>query len=151
MQPGRLPFALPLLLAWALAPEIAYRIGQPLRHTPEPLTAEQNAALRSLARRTWLFFEDFVGPDDHWLPPDHFQETPHGSVAPYTSPTNIGLLLLSTLAAYDLGYIGIAALVVPPAFDLREPGAPGALPGALPELVRHAHPGAPAAALCFYG
>ena len=111
VQPGRLPLALPLLLAWALAPEIAYRIGQPLRHTPQPLTAEQNAALRSLARRTWLFFEDFVGPDEHWLPPDHFQETPHGRVASYTSPTNIGLLLLSTLAAYDLGYIGIPILV----------------------------------------
>ena len=111
LQPGRLPLALPLLLAWALAPEIAYRISQPLRRTPKPLTAEQNAALRSLARRTWLFFEDFVGPDDHWLPPDHFQETPHGRVASYTSPTNIGLLLLSTLAAYDLGYIGIPILV----------------------------------------
>ena len=111
LQPGRLPLALPLLLAWALAPEIAYRIGQPLRHTPKPLTAEQNAALRSLARRTWLFFEDFVGPEDHWLPPDHFQESPRGIVAPYTSPTNIGLLLLSTLAAYDLGYMGVTVLV----------------------------------------
>ncbi len=111
LQPERLPFALPLLVAWALAPEVAHRIGQPLRHMPKPLTPEQNAALRSLARRTWLFFEDFVGPNDHWLPPDHFQETPHGRVASYTSPTNIGLLLLSTLAAYDLGYIGITDLV----------------------------------------
>ena len=111
LQPGRLLLALPFLVAWALAPEIAYRIGQPLHHTPKPLTAEQIAALRSLARRTWLFFEDFVGPNDHWLPPDHFQETPHNRVASYTSPTNIGLLLVSTLAAYDLGYIGIAGLV----------------------------------------
>ncbi|MFO7632442.1 MAG: glucoamylase family protein, partial [Caldilinea sp.] len=111
LQPGNLPLALPLLIAWALAPEIAYRIGLPARHAPKPLTAEQTATLRSLARRTWLFFEDFVGPNDHWLPPDHFQETPHAKVASYTSPTNIGLLLLSTLTAYDLGYIGIAALV----------------------------------------
>lgn len=110
-QPERLPYALPLLIAWALAPEVAYWIGQPLRTTPNPLTAEQNAALRSLARRTWLFFEDFVGPNDHWLPPDHFQEAPHARVASYTSPTNIGFLLLSTVSAYDLGYIGIATLV----------------------------------------
>ena len=48
---------------------------------------------------------------EHWLPPDHFQETPQTGSAPYTSPTNIGLLLLSTLAAYDLGYIGIPILV----------------------------------------
>ncbi len=103
--------ALPLLLGWALAPEIALRISEPVRHTPEPITEAQTIALRSLARRTWLFFEDFVGPDDHWLPPDHYQETPLGKVAPYTSPTNIGLLLLSTLAAYDLGYIGTIGLV----------------------------------------
>jgi cyclic beta-1,2-glucan synthetase len=111
LQPGHFLLALPLLLAWALSPEIAYRISQPIRYNPTPLTAEQVVALRSLARRTWLFFEDFVGPNDHWLPPDHYQESPRGTVATYTSPTNIGLLLLSTLAAYDLGYIGITSLV----------------------------------------
>ena len=111
LRPDHLLLALPLLLAWALAPEIAYRISRPIRHAPAPPTAEQNIALRTLARRTWLFFEDFVGPNDHWLPPDHYQESPRGTVAAYTSPTNIGLLLLSTLAAYDLGYIGITSLV----------------------------------------
>ena len=110
-RPSSLLAALPLLLGWALAPEIALRIGEPVRRTPEPITEAQTIALRSLARRTWLFFEDFVGPDDHWLPPDHFQETPLGKVAPYTSPTNIGFLMLSTLAAYDLGYIGAIGLV----------------------------------------
>ncbi len=111
VQPDHLLLALPLLLVWALAPETAYRISRPIRNIPMPLSEEQRAALRSLARRTWLFFEDFVGPNDHWLPPDHFQESPRGTVAAYTSPTNIGLLLLSTLAAYDLGYIGITGLV----------------------------------------
>jgi cyclic beta-1,2-glucan synthetase len=70
------------------------------------LGEEKEERLRSLARHTWLFFEQFVGPEDHWLPPDHFQESPLGIVAHRTSPTNIGLALLSTLAAYDLGYIG---------------------------------------------
>ena len=51
------------------------------------------------------------GPDDHWLPPDHYQESLHGSASPYTSPTNIGMLLLSTLTAYDLGYIGAVVYV----------------------------------------
>ena len=84
LRPDHLLLALPLLLAWALAPEIAYRISRPIRHAPAPPTAEQNIALRTLARRTWLFFEDFVGPNDHWLPPDHFQESPRGTVAAYT-------------------------------------------------------------------
>lgn len=110
-RPESLPVALPLLLGWVLSPEIALAISKPLRHAPAPITRTQRLALRSLARRTWLFFEDFVGPEDHWLPPDHYQETPLGKIAPYTSPTNIGLLMLSTLAAYDLGYIGTIGLV----------------------------------------
>jgi len=109
LQPGSLPLALPLLIAWALAPEIAYRIGQPLRHTPEPLTAEQNAALHSLARRTWLFFEDFVGPEDHWLPPitsrnRHAASWPRIHLPPISASTAFHA------GAYDLGYIASLSL-----------------------------------------
>lgn len=99
--------AAPLLIAWLISPEIAYWISRPTRHGPESLAFEERQRLRRLARRTWLFFEQFVGPEDHWLPPDHFQESPRGMVAHRTSPTDVGMLLLSTLAAYDLGYIGL--------------------------------------------
>ena len=111
LRPANLPIALPIALVWALGPEISFRLSLPLRRAVEPLDSAQTAALRSLARRTWLFFERYVGPDDHWLPPDHFEKHPRGASAPYTSPTNIGFLLLSTLAAYDLGYIGSPVLV----------------------------------------
>ena len=40
------------------------------------------------------------------LPPDNFQEDPAPVVAHRTSPTNLGLLLLSTTAARDFGWIG---------------------------------------------
>ena len=59
-----------------------------------------------MARRTWLYFETFVGPDDNWLPPDNFQEEPHKEIAHRTSPTNIGMMFLSSLAAWDLGFVG---------------------------------------------
>ncbi|MGZ9224224.1 MAG: GH36-type glycosyl hydrolase domain-containing protein, partial [Anaerolineales bacterium] len=98
--------ALPFLLAWLISPYIAARISRRFSHKREKLTPAQEKRLRLLARATWLYFEHFVGPDDHWLPPDHFQEEPRGIVAHRTSPTNIGLLLLSTLSACDLGYIG---------------------------------------------
>ncbi len=111
LNPAALFVAAPLLIAWLLSPQIAYWISRPIRHAPEPLSTEQNQVLRNLARRTWLFFEHFVGPEDHWLPPDHFQESPRGVIMPSTSPTNIGLLLLSTLAAFDLGYIESLDLV----------------------------------------
>jgi len=106
-NPAALFVALPLLVAWLLAPEIAYWISRPIRYAPTPLSADDHQRLRRLARRTWLFFEQFVGPEDHWLPPDHFQEAPRGIVAHSTSPTDVGMLLLSDLAAYDLGYIGV--------------------------------------------
>jgi cyclic beta-1,2-glucan synthetase len=69
------------------------------------------AFLRLIARRTWNFFENFVGPQDHWLPPDHFQESPNQVIAHHTSPSNIGLFLTSAIAAYDLGYFDHLGLV----------------------------------------
>ena len=64
-------------------------------------------ALRQTARRTWSFFETFVTAADNMLPPDNFQETPAPALARRTSPTNIGLYLLSTVAARDFGWIGL--------------------------------------------
>ena len=52
-----------------------------------------------------------MGPEDHGLPPDNFQETPEPRVAHRTSPTNIGMGLLATLAAHDLGFIGAEDLL----------------------------------------
>jgi cyclic beta-1,2-glucan synthetase len=106
LRPGQLIIATPFLLSWMLSPYVAVRISRRARRTTEQLNPSQVHSLRLLARSTWLFFEHFIGPEDHWLPPDHFQEDPRGQVAHRTSPTNIGFLLLSTLAAYDLGYIG---------------------------------------------
>ncbi len=103
-------WAWPLIIAWFFSPYIAYRISQPVKPVQEYLQVGQRYQIRRLARRTWFFFERFVGPEDHWLPPDHFQESPLGLVAHRSSPTNIGLMLISTLAAYDLGYIGLPLL-----------------------------------------
>jgi cyclic beta-1,2-glucan synthetase len=97
--------AAPLLFLWLFSPQAAYWISRPYQRKKERLTDEQRRRLREIARRTWLFFEQFVGPEDHWLPPDHFQESPRGLVAHRTSITNIGLMLASVAVAHDLGYI----------------------------------------------
>ena len=104
--------SLPLLVIWTVSPQIAYWISIPNQFDKRSeLSNSERQELRSIARRTWLYFERFIGPDDHWLPPDHFQEDPKGQVAHRTSPTNIGLMLLSTATAYDLGYIGVMDFV----------------------------------------
>ncbi|MBE2198904.1 MAG: cellobiose phosphorylase [Anaerolinea sp.] len=109
-QPEALIAAVPIMILWVLASEIAYRVSLPYHEETAVLTPLEQQRLRTLARRTWLFFEEYVGPEDHWLPPDHYQEFPRGVVAHRTSPTNVGLYLLTALAAYDFGYIGLLNL-----------------------------------------
>ncbi len=101
----------PLLLLWWLSPVVARYLSSPLyRRDPlDDLPREVDRELRGTARRTWSFFERFVTPDDNCLPPDNFQEDPAPVVAHRTSPTNIGLYLLSTVAARDFGWLGLQA------------------------------------------
>ena len=102
--------AVPLLAAWIAAPEIALFSGKPRHAKVVPLGEGDTDYLRLLARRTWYYFESFAGPEDNWLPPDNYQGPPHEEIGHRTSPTNIGMLLQSTAAAWDMGYLGRAEL-----------------------------------------
>jgi cyclic beta-1,2-glucan synthetase len=106
-----LAVAAPFLVGWALSPLVAYQVSRRLVSERERLAPAEERTLRLVARRTWRFFESFVGEEDNWLPPDNFQEDPRPVVAHRTSPTNIGLLLLSTVSAHDFGYTGTLELV----------------------------------------
>jgi cyclic beta-1,2-glucan synthetase len=106
------PAALPVLVLWIIAPVVAYRLSVPVGPRVRPLTDEDRIVLRRTARKTWRYFETFVNADDAWLPPDNYQEAGDPPrLARRTSPTNIGMALLSTLAAHDLGYVTTATLV----------------------------------------
>ncbi len=110
-KPAALAVAGPILALWLASPIIAWWTSLPLDRSKVALKSEQTRFLRKIARKTWAFFETFVGPNDHWLPPDNFQEHPVAGVAHRTSPTNMGLSLLANLAAYDFGYISTGRLV----------------------------------------
>ncbi len=101
----------PILALWFAAPFVAWITGRPFGSRPSQLTIEQVLFLRNLARRTWAYFEHFIGPEHHWLPPDNFQEVPQPHAAARTSPTNMGMGLISTLAAYDFGYLSAGHLI----------------------------------------
>ncbi len=112
VRPGSWPIALPFLLLWVLSPLIARWVSRPPRVDPtQGLSASDARLLRSTARRTWRFFEAFVGPGDTFLPPDNFQEDPAPVLAHRTSPTNIGLYLGAIVAARDLGWLGMLETV----------------------------------------
>jgi cyclic beta-1,2-glucan synthetase len=104
-RPESLAVAGPILGAWLIMPGIAWWLSRPTLPTRPRLSARDEMFLRSVARRTWRFFETMVGPTDNYLPPDNFQEDPPVGIAHRTSPTNIGLSLLANLGAYDFGYI----------------------------------------------
>jgi cyclic beta-1,2-glucan synthetase len=100
---------LPLGLVWLAAPAIACWSSRYVRTDgPSSASAADIKALRLLARRTWRYFETFVTATDNMLPPDNFQQDPAPVLAHRTSPTNIGLYLLSVVSACDFGWIGLA-------------------------------------------
>ena len=118
-DPAVLSIAGPILLLWGASPAIAWWISRPLARRSARLTVDQTNFLRKLARKTWAYFETYVGPDDHWLPPDNVQEHPTVKVAHRTSPTNMGLALLANLTAHDFGYVSTGQLVMRTANALR--------------------------------
>ena len=109
--PMTLLFAGPVLLLWMLSPLATWLASQPSARQEAVLTEKQHIFLRKTARKTWGFFEAFVGPADNWLAPDNFQQHPVAVIAHRTSPTNIGLSLLANLTANDFGYIGVSTFI----------------------------------------
>ncbi len=111
-KPGCWPVAAPFIALWLAAPAIAWWISLPSAASGSAkLSPADTVALRLIARRTWAFFEHFVTAEDNHLPPDNFQEDPKPVIAHRTSPTNVGLYLLSVVAAADFGWIGLLEAV----------------------------------------
>ncbi len=87
---------------WLLSPALAeYLDGGQL--TRERLSEDDKALLLELAGKIWRYFTEQCTPRGGYLPPDNWQEQPPLGAAMRTSPTNIGLALVSSLAAADLG------------------------------------------------
>lgn len=100
-----------LCLLWLSAPLAIRWLDHPAPIPIRSFTSEEEADLRQLAERVWLFFENYVNEEEHWLPPDNVQIDPPAGVARRTSPTNIGLYLAGVLAARDFGFIDTPGLV----------------------------------------
>jgi cellobiose phosphorylase len=111
IRPAALAVATPVIALWLLAPAVTSWLSRPLSARKSRLPQNDAAFLRAAARRTWRFFDTYVGPADNHLPPDNVQEDPPNGVAHRTSPTNIGLCLLANLAAYDFGYLTVSDLM----------------------------------------
>jgi len=101
------PVAAPMVVLWTASPAVArWTSLSPLVAGRLLISEADTRALRLIARRTWRYFETFVTVADHMLPPDNFQEDPTPVLAHRTSPTNLGLYLLSAVSARDFGWTG---------------------------------------------
>ena len=111
VQPRALIAALPLVGLWAAAPAIAFLLSRPASSRREVLDTSDREFLRAVARDTWRYFDAFMGPADHALPPDNVQVDPDVRIAHRTSPTNIAMGLLATVSAHDLGFIDAESMI----------------------------------------
>ncbi len=96
---------LPLIVAWMLSPAVAQALNAPAVRREHRMPPESRRRALRYALLHWRFFDRFVTAETNWLAPDNFQEDPQPVVAMRTSPTNMGLQLLATVSAWDLGFI----------------------------------------------
>ena len=93
-------------MLWIAAPFIIHFIDKPLdKRIDENLSDLDKQILRKIGRKTWRYFDELVGANTHWLPPDNYQTALNIEIAQRTSPTNIGMWLLAVMNAYDFKYI----------------------------------------------
>ena len=97
----------PLVALWLASPSVAQALGAPAKHRDRRLPPESRRQALRYALLHWRFFDRFVTAESSWLAPDNFQETPEPVVALRTSPTNVGLQLLATVSAFDLGFLSL--------------------------------------------
>ena len=101
-----------LFLFWGASPVAAWWAS--LSRSPgtvHALRARDQRYLMTLARETWRFFEQCVGPEDNHLPPDNLQLVPDPTLAHRTSPTNVGLYLLAVCCAREFGWISTSEVI----------------------------------------
>ncbi|MCL6655085.1 protein ndvB [Agrobacterium rubi] len=103
---------LPFALMWVFSPVVAWYVSQSAETEDRLFVSEHvSSELRKIARRTWRYYEAFVTANENYLPPDNYQETPVPMVASRTSPTNIGVYLLSVISARQFGWISFSETV----------------------------------------
>ncbi|MEX1184876.1 MAG: glucoamylase family protein [Gemmatimonadota bacterium] len=101
----RFALVVPFVTVWAASPALAHLLSSSALRRDPPLSADEQRVARGYALLHWRYFDRFMTAATGWLAPDNFQEDPTPVIAARTSPTNMGLQLLATVSAHDLGFI----------------------------------------------
>lgn len=89
---------------WIITPFTMYKISLIQEKSKVKLQENESKYLREVAQKTWQFFKDYLTVENNYLITDNYQEDRKQLVVPRTSSTNIGLSMLATISAYDLGF-----------------------------------------------
>lgn len=89
---------------------LGLRSDKPIRIKKGELSEDNRELLRNYTASAWNFFDEQCSAENNYLPVDNIQLAPVRAVAHRTSPTNIGLMLASVLAARDMGFITTAEM-----------------------------------------
>ena len=89
---------------WCIFFVVGYLSGKE-RKRKFALREKDKKKLYEYAEKSWKFFSESVSGEDNFLPCDNISHLPKRAKAHRTSPTNIGLYLISALAARDFGFI----------------------------------------------
>ncbi len=84
---------------------ISFFDGKIHKRSHKAITEKQKERLLTYAASMWDYFNDLCVEKYNFLPPDNIQFAPKKEIAARTSPTNIGMMLVSVLAARDFGFI----------------------------------------------
>ena len=82
----------------------------PYRYRAPIINESKRSEISTQLAAMWQFYEDYATEAEHYLPPDNVQFAPVFRICHRTSPTNIGLMLLSTLVARDFELIDTSGL-----------------------------------------
>ena len=100
-------FMLTISILWMVAPCICCIISKKIEKPDlyKMLNYEEQQEILDIAKHTWKYFEDYLRPENNFLPPDNYQESRTNKIVDRTSSTNIGLGLISVISAYDLKFV----------------------------------------------
>jgi cyclic beta-1,2-glucan synthetase len=110
VRPSSVFVALPFLGLWGCSKTICDWLNMPYWTSNNRFSEKDRTMLRSITLRTWRFFREFSNASENWLIPDIVQED-RAMTAHRISPTNLGFVLNSRLAAYDLGWSTLSEFV----------------------------------------
>ena len=94
-----------IAIIFLTAPFILWYISKDIKHNQLDLKEKEIKELKSLAYRTWKYFEDNLTEDNNYLIPDNYQENREQKLDSRTSPTALGYSLTAVVSAYELGFI----------------------------------------------